>query len=195
MAYPGQDQEAGVVDHEGQVALPRFGGPADEAVAGRGLPGGGAEAEQGEGLAVGGAGEVAQLGAGQGRVAEVVVALDEGVPAAALDGVGDGFDAHRADLAEVRRRREQRRLGGGRRRDRPHRARAVARRRQCDQAAAVHAQHGDAGRSCPSGRRRACAQPRCSHRARDRAARRSAGRCVISARTQSISAAEKSRPQ
>ncbi len=55
-AYPGQDEEAGVVDHEGQVAAPVFVGPADEAVAGRGLPGGGAEAEQGEGLAVGGAG-------------------------------------------------------------------------------------------------------------------------------------------
>ena len=48
-AYPGQDQEAGVVDHEGQVALPGFGGPADEAVAGRGLPGGGAEPNRARG--------------------------------------------------------------------------------------------------------------------------------------------------
>ena len=74
-ADPGQDQEASVIDDQWQVALARGGGPADEAVAGGGFPGGGAEAEQGQRQAVAGVHEVAQLGAGQVLVAEIVVAV------------------------------------------------------------------------------------------------------------------------
>ena len=63
---PGQDEIAGVIDDQGQVALAGGGIPADEAVAGGGFPGRGAAAEQGQQEAVGGVHEVAQLGTGQG---------------------------------------------------------------------------------------------------------------------------------
>ncbi len=81
-ADPGQDEIAGVIDDQRQVALAGGGIPADETVARGGFPGRGAAAEQGQQEAVGGVDEVAQLGAGQGLVAEVVVALDEFVPEA-----------------------------------------------------------------------------------------------------------------
>ena len=63
-----------MIDDPGQVALAGGAVPANEAVAGGGFPGGGTEAEQGQQEAVGGLDEVAQLGARQGCVAEVVIA-------------------------------------------------------------------------------------------------------------------------
>ena len=94
-AYPGQDEEAGVVDHEREVALAHRGAPADELIARGGLPGRGGEAEHGQRLAVVGTHEVAHLGAGQGVVAEIVIARDEGVPQPSLGAAGDGLDAQR----------------------------------------------------------------------------------------------------
>ena len=73
-ADPGHDEEAGVVEHEGEVALALCGAPADEAVARGGLPGRGGEAEHSQRLSAGGMHEVAHLGAGQGVVAEIVIA-------------------------------------------------------------------------------------------------------------------------
>ena len=144
-ADPGEDEEACVVDDAGEVALSGVGAPADGAVAGCGLPGGGAEAEGGEGQAVGGTDEVAHLGAGQGVVSEVVVAVDEGVPEVTAGGGGDGLEAQRPDRVEGGGRIEQRRrVGGGEMRDRPAAAGPAARRRQGDEAVAVHAQQGDA---------------------------------------------------
>ena len=89
---PGQDEIAGVIDDQGQVALAGGRIPAHETVARGRFPSGGAEADQGQQEAVGGVHEVAQLGAGQGLVAEVVVALDELVPEAAA-GVGGAQQA------------------------------------------------------------------------------------------------------
>ena len=71
------------------------------------FPGRGTEAEHGQGLAGGGVDEVAHLGAGQGVVAEVVVAGDEGVPQPPLGAGGDGFDTQRAHRVERRRGLEQ----------------------------------------------------------------------------------------
>ena len=51
-AGPGEDQEAVVVAHSGEIGLALFAGPSDEVVARGELPGGGAEAEQGQGTAV-----------------------------------------------------------------------------------------------------------------------------------------------
>ena len=51
-AYPGQDEEAGVVDHEREIALAHRGSPADELIAWGGLPGCGTESEHGQRLAV-----------------------------------------------------------------------------------------------------------------------------------------------
>ncbi len=100
-ADPGQDQEASVIDDQRQVALAHGGGPADKAVAGSGFPGGGAEAEQGQGQAVAGVDEVAQLGAGQVLVAEIVVAVDELVPDATAGVPGaQGIETERTDLVE-----------------------------------------------------------------------------------------------
>lgn len=76
---PRQDEEAGIVDDEMEVALALRVSPADEVVAGRTLPGAGAEAEQGEDFLVD-ADQVAQLCAGQGLVAEAVVAVDVFIP-------------------------------------------------------------------------------------------------------------------
>ena len=84
---PGQDEIAGVIDDQRQVALAGGGIPADEPVAGSGLPGRGAEAQQGQQEAVGRVHEVPQLGARQRFVAKVVVALDVLVPEPAA-GVG-----------------------------------------------------------------------------------------------------------
>ena len=64
-----------MVDDQRQVALAGGGVPADEAVAGRGLPSRGAEAQQGQRAAVGRMGEVAQLGPGQGLV--LVIPISE----------------------------------------------------------------------------------------------------------------------
>ncbi len=118
---PGQDQIPGVIDEAGQVALAGGGVPADEAVAGGGFPGGGAEAEQGQGQAVGRAGKVAQLGAGQGLVAEVVVALDELVPERATRVVrAERFELQGPQGVERAGGDEQgRRVAGGRGNGRP----------------------------------------------------------------------------
>ena len=68
---PGEDEEAGVVDNEGEARLPLIVRPADEGVPGSDLPGGGAEAQTGQrGLSR--EGEVADLGSGKGLMAEVV---------------------------------------------------------------------------------------------------------------------------
>ena len=92
---------AGVIDDQGQVALAGGRIPAHETVPRGGFPGGGAEAEQGQQEAVGGVREVAQLGRGQGFVAEVVVTLDELVPEAAA-GVGGAQQAEAQGTGLVR---------------------------------------------------------------------------------------------
>ena len=100
-----------------------------------------AEAEHGQRLAVVGTHEVAHLGAGQGVVAEIVIARDEGVPQPSLGAAGDGLDAQRAHrLQRCGGLEQRRRVGFGRRRDGFPRAGALARRGQCDDAFAVHAQ-------------------------------------------------------
>jgi len=77
-AYPGQDQEAGVVDDEMEVLLALPMAPADEAVARGALPGGGTKAQQRD------HDPIAQLRAGEGLKAEIVVAVDESVPQAGV---------------------------------------------------------------------------------------------------------------
>ena len=143
---PGQDEELRVVDREREVFLAQLRRPSDEAVAWRELARRGAEAEHGDRPAVAVVDGVAHLGADQGLVAEVVVAGDELVPPLALAGVADdGSQAERADFIERCRRREQRRFGVRSEGDRPGRGPWPLRRRQDDQAVAVHGQHGDPG--------------------------------------------------
>src|ERR1039457_5068339 len=76
---PRQDQEAGVVDDEVQVALSLICRPTDELIPGFDLPGARAEAQGGDDVA-GGAHEVAQLRPGHELMSEVMVALDIRVP-------------------------------------------------------------------------------------------------------------------
>ena len=57
----------------------------------------------------------------------------------------DGAEVERADLVEGGRGREQRRLGVGSEDDGLRRAPLPPRRRQLDEAVAVHGQHGDPG--------------------------------------------------
>ena len=109
-ADPGQDEIARVIDDAGQVALPGGRVPADETVAGGGFPGGGTEAEQGQQQAVGGVHEVAQLGAGQGLVAERVVALHSFVPCLDLLPLARHLQLQRHETCQ---RLLQRRLGRG----------------------------------------------------------------------------------
>ena len=120
--------------------------PAHEAVAGGGFPGRGAAAEQGQQEAVGGVHEVAQLGTGQGLVAEVVVALDELVPEAAA-GVGGAQQAE-AQGAGLGQRGGQgpegRRISPRGRRERAQTRFRRQRRRQGQPAVALHAQQGHA---------------------------------------------------
>jgi len=84
-----------------EVFLAQLWGPTDEAVAGGELASGGGEAEHGEGAAEAVVDGVADLGADQGLVSEVVVAGDELVPEPALAGVADGgMEAEGPDLIE-----------------------------------------------------------------------------------------------
>ena len=78
-ANPWQDEEAGVVDDEVQVAPALLSGPADGVIAWLGFPGARTEAEGGDDVPFG-AHEVAQLRTRQGLMAEVVMAFDIGVP-------------------------------------------------------------------------------------------------------------------
>jgi hypothetical protein len=71
-----QDEEPGVAGDQVQVGLAGGRVPADVGVAGRAGPGGGAEAERCDRV-LAGVDEVADLGAGQRGVAEVVVVADQ----------------------------------------------------------------------------------------------------------------------
>jgi hypothetical protein len=79
--YPRQDEKPGIVDDQVQVSAMLFMRSADVAIARCAHPGCGAEAEQGDGLPCR-VDPVAQLRAGQRRVAKVMVALDVFVPEA-----------------------------------------------------------------------------------------------------------------
>ena len=139
----GNYQEPWVVDHQREVLLAHLGRPSDEVVARGELPGGGGEAEHGERPAVAVVDGVAHLGADQGLVAEVVVAGDELVPELPFPGVAhDGAEVEGANLVEGRRRGEQRRLGVRSEDDGLGPALPAPRRRQGDDAIAVHGEHG-----------------------------------------------------
>ena len=76
---PHEDEEPGVVDDEVEVLLSRRCVPADGLIPGGALPRRGREAQKGEDLIVG-LDEVPELRARQGRIPEVVVPVDVGVP-------------------------------------------------------------------------------------------------------------------
>ena len=194
MVDPGQDEEPGVVDHEGEVLLAQLRRPPDELVAWGELPRGGAEAEHGDGPAVAVVDGVAHLGADQGRVSEIVVAGDELVPELPFPGAThDGVQVERTDLVEGCRGREQRRLGVRSEDDRPGPALASLGRRQGDHAVAVRGQHGDLGHHVlePAvGLEPADAPAELSRQA----ARVGCGSAAISARSSTISSAVKPRP-
>ena len=80
---PWQDEEAGVVDDKVQIALSLDGRPSDEFISRGCFPGGGAEPEQSQRL-IFVANEVSNLGAGQRRVAQVMIAVDVFVPQSGL---------------------------------------------------------------------------------------------------------------
>ena len=181
---------------EREVALAHRGAPADELIARGGLPGRGAEAEHGQRLAVVGTHEVAHLGAGQGVVAEIVIARDEGVPQPSLGAAGDGLDAQRAHRLQRCGGLEQRRgsvsgegamgfLGPGRLRA----GGSAMTPSRCMRSSATRALMS---LSPPSGLR----QSRRSHTARDSAARFNGGSCsAIRVRMSASSASEKTRAQ
>ena len=80
----GQDQEARVIDYDGQVLLTQLRRPSDEAVAWRKLPCRGAGAEHGERPAVAVVDRGAGLRTDQGLVTEIVVPCDGLIPSLAL---------------------------------------------------------------------------------------------------------------
>ena len=147
---PREDQKARVIDHQRQVLLAELRCPSDEVIARRELPGGGGEAEHGQRPAVSVMDGVAHLGADQGLVAEIVVAGDELVPELPFPGVThDGAEVERANLVEGGRRREQRGFGIRPEDDGLGAALPSPRRREHDDAVAMHGEHGDLGPSCP----------------------------------------------
>src|ERR1022692_5310200 len=91
-ADPRQDEEAGIVYDEVQVALSLIGRPTDELIPRFDLPGARAEAEGRDDVA-GGAHEVAQLRPGHELMSEIVMAFDIGIPQERV-----GFAEHRIDL-------------------------------------------------------------------------------------------------
>ena len=101
---PRQDEEAGIVHDEVQVALPLIGRPADELIPRFDLPGARAEAEDGDDVA-GGTHEVAQLRPGHELMSEIMMAFDIGVPQERV-----AFAEHRID---AKRGKINTRDGGG----------------------------------------------------------------------------------
>src|SRR3990172_13252706 len=91
-ADPRQDEEAGVVDDQVQVAPTLIARPTDDLIPGFNLPGARAEAKGGYDVA-GGAHEVAQLRAGHQLMPEVMMALDIRVPQQRV-----GFAENRLEL-------------------------------------------------------------------------------------------------
>ena len=77
---PGEDEKAGVVDNQMEVLCALLRVPADEAVAGCDLPGGGSEAEKSHKLPVFTVHKIARLRPRKRFVPEVVVAMNEFVP-------------------------------------------------------------------------------------------------------------------
>src|SRR6266851_1115489 len=89
---PRQDQEAGIVDDQMQVALALLFAPADELIPGFDLPRARPEAQGGNDVA-GGAHEVTQLRPGHELMPEVMVPFDIGIPEERV-----GLAQHRSDL-------------------------------------------------------------------------------------------------
>ena len=79
-SHPGQNEKPGVVDDEVKVLGALLGSPADEVAARGDFPCRGAKTKSGEELAVGAEDEVADLSAGKGLVAQIVMALNQLVP-------------------------------------------------------------------------------------------------------------------
>ncbi len=138
---PGQYQEARVVDDQVQAGLALVGGPANEVVAGRGLPGCGTEAQHPQQDAVT-VDEVAQLRAGEGVEAQVVILRDEIVPAARGYGVADEVEGETGEVAAGAGERGAR--GRGAAGDGGGTCVFMLRLGQGDQAVTVHAQQRDA---------------------------------------------------
>ncbi len=96
----GADEEPGVAADKVQVRFAGGGVPADAGVAGGAFPGAGGEGEGGDVAGGGAGGEVADLGAGQRGVAEVVVVADELVPLPGLGAAADNADGDRAEIGQ-----------------------------------------------------------------------------------------------
>ena len=79
-SHPGQDEEPGVVDDEMKVLGALLGAPADEVIARGDFPCRSAKTESGQKLTVCAEDEVANLSAGKGLVAKVMMTLDQLVP-------------------------------------------------------------------------------------------------------------------
>src|ERR1039457_3310235 len=94
---PRQDQEAGVIDDEVQVALSLICCPTDELIPGLYFPGTRAEAESGDDVACG-ADEVAKLCAWHELMPEVVMALDICVPQQRVSLAEHQIDAERGEF-------------------------------------------------------------------------------------------------
>ena len=86
----GEDEEAGVVDDHVEAAGALARGPADPLVAGLDVEGGAGEEEEGDGLVVK-EGDVAEGGAGDVGLVEVMVLLEAAIEVLALVGL-DGAD-------------------------------------------------------------------------------------------------------
>jgi hypothetical protein len=90
----GQDQETAIVDDEGAAAITLGAGPTDPGVAVLEVFGGGAEEEDGDPLALGVHGGVMQLLAHGLEPAQVVMAAQQRLEAAAVCGVGEQDEAN-----------------------------------------------------------------------------------------------------
>ena len=114
MRCPGQDEEAGVVDHEVEIGFALFIGPSDKAVAWLDFPCGRAEAEHGQRCIIPGENRITDLRTDKSLVAEVVIAGDVLVPQPAdlFPLAGDDAQAQGPGLVEGGGNR-RRRLGFG----------------------------------------------------------------------------------
>ena len=92
---PGQNEETDVVDHLGQVAFPLVPIPADQPVAGRHLPRGGAPAKAGH-QAIVKIGEILQRGADDPGRTQIMMAVNQVIPHPFIRGLAHHLDCQRA---------------------------------------------------------------------------------------------------
>lgn len=147
--HPRENEKAGVVDDEMEIAFSLGGGPADEAVARGDHPCGGAESQRSQQRRFGppvavGPDEIAKLRAGQGFVPQVMIALDQFVPQRRVLARANGLQCNFTERSPWKLNGFARFAGGRSLRADPTVSVFVQRRWEANEPVAFHAQHGHA---------------------------------------------------